>query len=85
MEYDLEINRVIEEIKKNKAKRVCLQFPDGLKPIATKVVDEIKEKVDAEIFIWAGSCYGSCDLPIESKNIGIDMIIHFGHTKWRIK
>jgi len=82
VEYDLEIDKVIEEIKKNKAKRVCLQFPDGLKPMATKIVDEIKEKVDAEIFIWAGSCYGSCDVPVGLENLKFDLLIQFGHSKW---
>ena len=82
MEYDLELDKVIKEIKKNKAKRVCLQFPDGLKPYATKVVDEIKSKINIEILIWGESCYGSCDIPIGLEKLYVDMVIQFGHSRW---
>ena len=40
--YDLELNKVISEIKKTKAKLVLLQFPDGLKQYATAVGDYLK-------------------------------------------
>lgn len=42
--YDLEINKAIEEIKKNKAKIVCIQLPDGLKPKAKEIADLLEEK-----------------------------------------
>ena len=38
MEYDLELNKVIKEIKRIKAKLVCIQMADGLKPKATEIV-----------------------------------------------
>ncbi|NQU98012.1 diphthamide synthesis protein [Candidatus Woesearchaeota archaeon] len=82
--YDFDLKGAIQEIKKQKVKKVLLHLPDGLKPRANEIQREIKKETNAEVFIWAGSCYGACDLPIESKNIGIDLIIHFGHTKWRI-
>jgi len=80
--YDLELNRIISEIKKNKAKLVLLQFPDGLKPYATSVVDYLEEKTKAEFLIWLGSCYGACDLPLglEKINPKIDLVIQFGHS-----
>ena len=37
--YELELDRVVSEIKNKKAKLVLLQFPDGLKIYATSVVD----------------------------------------------
>ena len=30
--YELELNRIIREIKKNKAEKVLLQLPDAFKP-----------------------------------------------------
>lgn len=83
--YDLELKKIILEIKKKKAKFVLLQFPDGLKPYATLIVDflekELKGKV--EFLIWFGSCYGACDVPIglEKLKPKIDLIIQFGHNK----
>jgi 2-(3-amino-3-carboxypropyl)histidine synthase len=46
--YDLELGKIISEIKKNKAKLVLLQFPDGLKPYATVVVDYLEKKTNTE-------------------------------------
>lgn len=81
--YDLEIDKIITEITKQKAKLICLQLPDGLKPKAELLQKEIEEKTDAQIIIWGGSCYGSCDLPLEVKRLGVDLLIHFGHVAWK--
>jgi 2-(3-amino-3-carboxypropyl)histidine synthase len=81
--YDLEIDRIIKEIKKQKAKTVCLQLPDGLKPKAEELQDRLEKETDAQIIIWGGSCYGSCDLPLEVKNLGVDLLIHFSHAAWQ--
>lgn len=85
-EYDLEIDKIVKTIKKNKAKKVLLQFPDGLKPYATTIADEIEKKTKVEILIWLGSCYGACDVPnVEKLKPKIDLIVQFGHTKWPYK
>jgi 2-(3-amino-3-carboxypropyl)histidine synthase len=81
--YDLELERIVNEIKKSKAKLVLLQFPDGLKPYATSVVDYLKNKTKAEFIIWLGSCYGACDLPVGLERIKpkINLIVQFGHSE----
>ncbi len=81
--YNLELEKVISEIKKAKAKLVLLQFPDGLKPYATTVVDYLREKTNTEFLIWLGSCYGACDIPvgIDKLKPKIDMTIQFGHNE----
>ena len=82
MEYDLELERAVKEIKKNKAKNVCIQLPDGLKQYAGKISNEIKKKTKANVMIWLGSCFGACDIPLQIKNAGVDMLIQWGHSKW---
>jgi len=79
--YDLELERVVGTIKKNKAKKVLLQFPEGMKPYAQKIVDEVEDKVNCNCFIWLGSCFGACDLPLEVERLGVDLIVQFGHSK----
>jgi len=81
--YNLELEKVVSEIKKNKFKFILLQFPDGLKPYATAVVDFLREKTNAEFLIWIGSCYGACDSPtgIEKINPKIDFVVQFGHSE----
>ena len=79
--YDLELDKVINEIKKKKAKLVLLQFPDGLKPYATAVVDELEEKTSSEFVIWFDTCFGACDTPIGLENLNIDLVVQFGHSE----
>jgi len=81
--YDLELDKIISEIKKKKAKLVLLQFPDGLKPYATAVVDYLQENTKAEFLIWFGNCFGACDTPVglEKLKPKIDLVIQFGHNE----
>jgi 2-(3-amino-3-carboxypropyl)histidine synthase len=85
-EYDLELDKIVENIKKQKAKRVLLQFPDGMKPYSTVIADEIEQRAGCECIIWMETCYGACDVP----NLGpvekdIDLVIQFGHSTWNYK
>lgn len=82
--YDFEIDKIIKTIKKEKAKLVCLQLPEGLKPQALKLVDAIESKTKAQCLIWLGSCYGACDIPNIEK-FSIDLLIQFGHSSWPYK
>jgi len=81
--YNLELDKAVIEIKKSKAKLVLLQFPDGLKPYATSVVDYLETKTKTKFLIWAGSCFGACDIPLEVERLKpkIDLIIQFGHNE----
>lgn len=80
--YDLEIDRIIKEIKKNKAKLICLQFPEGLKAVAPDVAIEIEKKTNSKVLIWLDTCFGACDTPLGLEKLGVDMLIQFGHAPW---
>ena len=77
--YNLEHSKAIAEIKKAKAKTVCIQLPDGLKPRAKEIADKISSETDSSVFIWSGSCFGACDVP-DLENI--DLLIQWGHSEW---
>lgn len=81
--YFLEIERIVKTIKKEKAKKVLLQFPEGLKPYSTVICDELETKTNAQFFIWLGTCFGACDVPIEVASLGVDLIVQFGHSDWK--
>jgi 2-(3-amino-3-carboxypropyl)histidine synthase len=81
--YNLELEKAISKVRQSKAKKVCIQLPDGLKPKAKEIQDAIEKDTNAQVFIWAGSCFGSCDIPLEVKNLGIDLLIHWGHSAWK--
>jgi 2-(3-amino-3-carboxypropyl)histidine synthase len=80
-QFDLEEERVKQEILKLGAKRVLIQVPEGLKPEAPRIAKTI-EKLGVQPIISADPCYGACDLAsADAETLGADMIIHFGHSK----
>ncbi|MDH5481378.1 MAG: diphthamide biosynthesis enzyme Dph2 [Candidatus Bathyarchaeota archaeon] len=79
--FDFEEERVKQEILKLGAKRVLIQLPEGLKPEAPRLAKAI-EKCDVLPLISADPCYGACDLATkEAESLGVDLIIHYGHSK----
>ena len=81
--YDIEINKIVKTIKKGENKKVLLQFPEGMKPYSTVIANEIEGNTDSEVFIWLGTCFGGCDVPLEVEKLGVDLIIQFGHSVWK--
>ncbi len=79
--FDFEEERIKQEIIKLGAKRVLLQFPEGLKPEGPRIA-EIVETTGALPIISADPCYGACDVAFnEAESLGVDLIVHFGHAK----
>jgi len=83
-EYDLELDKVVKTIKEQKAKKILLQVPDGLKPYSTVIARYLENKTKAECIIWLGTCYGACDLPLGTEKM-VDLVVQFGHSKWNYK
>jgi len=81
MNYNLELDKVSDKINQEKAKLVCIQLPDGLKPNAQEIVDHLEQKTKAKVLIHAGSCFGACDLPTGLESVGVDLLIQFGHAE----
>jgi 2-(3-amino-3-carboxypropyl)histidine synthase len=62
--------------------RIMLQVPAGLKTKVTEIVKKL-EKDGNTVFVSGENCYGACDLREgEAKLLGIDKIIHYGHTRF---
>ncbi len=81
--YNLELNQAVARIKKEKAKLVCIQLPDGLKPKAEEIVNLLEKETKARILIWLGSNFGACDLPLELKRLNVDLVISWGHNAFQ--
>jgi 2-(3-amino-3-carboxypropyl)histidine synthase len=79
--YQLELDRVKEEVKRLGAKRILLQLPDGLRPIAYEIVEGVRDDRDTEVILSGDSCYGSCDIAIrQARELGADLLVHYGHS-----
>jgi 2-(3-amino-3-carboxypropyl)histidine synthase len=83
--YDMNIEKSIKAIKKQNAKNVGLQFPEGLKTQGTNIARILEKETDANIIISGDPCFGACDVS-DSKMKGlVDLIIHYAHTPLPIK
>jgi len=76
------LEEVIERLKKLRAKKVFIQFPEGLRLRVQEMVREI-EKGDMEAVLCVEKCFGACDIrEYEASLLGCDAILHIGHEKF---
>ncbi len=79
LNYDLDIDEVVNRIKKMNACTVGLQFPEGLKTNAVDIARIIENNTDATVIISADPCYGACDVADNDFGAVVDLLVHFGH------
>lgn len=80
-EYEFDTIKALETIKKVGGRIIGLQFPEGLKEHATEIAEKIEENTGATAVIFMDPVYGACDTKDkDAELLGIDLIMHFGHT-----
>jgi 2-(3-amino-3-carboxypropyl)histidine synthase len=80
--YQLEENKIIEEIRKRGCTRVLLQMPEGLKQNGFGLAKFLEEETGVEVFVSGDPCYGACDLALlPRKTINADLLVHVGHAE----
>lgn len=72
------IDQAIETLRKNRAKKILLQVPDGLKPRVFEFFDRFSPEF--QVVISGEAFYGACDTGNYASNNGIDYIVQFGHS-----
>ncbi|GAA6060220.1 hypothetical protein JCM10212_002299 [Sporobolomyces blumeae] len=79
--YNFELAKSIQQIKKNKASRVALQMPEGLAMYGCAIVDILERFSGAECVIMGDVTYGACCIDdYTARALGCDMMIHYGHS-----
>lgn len=79
------IGAAVEKLRKLKAKRVFLQYPEGLKLRVQGMAADL-EKDGFEVVVSVEPCYGACDLrDAEAKRLGCDAILHVGHENFGVE
>jgi diphthamide biosynthesis enzyme Dph1/Dph2-like protein len=81
--YNLELEKAEKRINGSKAKLVCIQLADSLKPKAKEIVEYLEKNTKADIAVWMSSCFGACDIPQNIEKLGFDLLIQFGHSEWK--
>ena len=79
--WDYELDRIVEAVEERDAKKVGLQFPEGLKRRASRVADDLRTLLpdDTNVLISGQPCYGACDLDTYMMR-RTDVFVHFGHS-----
>jgi len=80
-DYDLEIPRVVEEIRKRGSKVVGFQMPDGLKRYIPLLRAAVRSETEAVPIFSTDPCFGACDLSRSLADLGCDLIVHMGHSR----
>jgi 2-(3-amino-3-carboxypropyl)histidine synthase len=76
---DLHLPEVAAKIKKKGARRVALQFPEGLKVRALEAAAFLSQESGAEIMVLGDACFGACDVDSSALRFA-DVLVHFGHA-----
>lgn len=74
----MSVSELISKLNEKGARKVALQFPEGLKRKAAEIADELKQN-GFFVIISGDPCYGACDLALDALQY-CDILVHFGHT-----
>ncbi|XP_033747995.1 2-(3-amino-3-carboxypropyl)histidine synthase subunit 1-like [Pecten maximus] len=79
--YNFEIFKTVWRIRTTQAKRVALQFPEGLLLFACTIADIIEEFTEADTLIMGDVTYGACCVDdFTARALGAELMIHYGHS-----
>lgn len=82
MVLNFQKQKLVNELRKLKPKRVLVQLPEGIKQNAFEI-KKLIEKMKIEVLFSGETCWGACALAIdEAKKSKCDAIIHFGHSEF---
>jgi 2-(3-amino-3-carboxypropyl)histidine synthase len=74
------LGNVIRIARKRKYRTIGLQLPDGMKRAAFEIAVFLSGRTGASVIISGDPCYGACDLALDLEELGVDALVHFGHT-----
>lgn len=80
--YSFEIPKTIHRIRTSGAKKVALQFPEGLLLFATTISDILTQFCPGiETLIMGDVTYGACCIDdYTARALGCDLLVHYAHS-----
>nr|XP_006010867.1 PREDICTED: diphthamide biosynthesis protein 1-like [Latimeria chalumnae] len=79
--YNFEIPKTVWRIKAVQARRVALQFPEGLLLFACTISDIVERFTGAETLVMGDVTYGACCVDdFTARALGADFMVHYGHS-----
>ncbi|MCX8178439.1 MAG: diphthamide biosynthesis enzyme Dph2 [Candidatus Aenigmarchaeota archaeon] len=79
------MNELLDQLKKLKARRVFIQYPEGLKTKIQEISSEL-EKNGYQTVLCCEPTFGACDVrDFEAKRLKCDTVVHIAHTDFGVK
>lgn len=80
--YNFEIHKCVWRVRSTGAKRVALQFPEGLLMYSLVISDILTSFADVtHCFVLGDVTYGACCIDdLSATALGADLLIHYGHS-----
>jgi 2-(3-amino-3-carboxypropyl)histidine synthase len=80
--YNFEIEKTLWRIQETQAKRIGLQFPEGLQMFACILCDILKSLSEIEdCIVLADIVFGACCVEdLTASELNLDLLIHYGHS-----
>ncbi|MDI6806395.1 MAG: diphthamide biosynthesis enzyme Dph2 [Candidatus Aenigmarchaeota archaeon] len=76
------MEKAIQELKKLKARKIFVQFGEGLKLRIQDITRQL-EREGFDVVLCCEVCFGACDIrEAEAEALGCDAILHVGHEKF---
>lgn len=79
-DLEIELDDVIERIRKSGAKVVGLCLPEGLKRRAGHIASHIEQATECTVIVSGEPCYGACDIDAALLDEA-DVVVHVGHSR----
>ncbi|CAM9498304.1 unnamed protein product, partial [Phaeothamnion confervicola] len=80
--YNFEVGKTVWRIRESAARRVALQFPEGLLMYACVIVDILERFGPCDECVVMGDVtYGACCVEdLTAAALGCDLLVHYGHS-----
>ncbi|KAI5968868.1 DPH1 [Candida margitis] len=79
--YNFEIHKTVWNIRKQNAKRVALQMPEGLLIYSLIISDILEEFCQVETLVMGDVSYGACCIDdFTARSLDCDFIVHYAHS-----
>ncbi|KAG0303382.1 Diphthamide biosynthesis protein 1, partial [Dissophora globulifera] len=79
--YSFEIHKTVWSVRKAGAKKVALQFPEGLLMFACTISDILEKFCSVETLVMGDVTYGACCIDdFTAVALGCDFMVHYGHS-----
>ena len=79
--YNFEIHKTVWKLQQAGAKKVALQFPEGLLLYSCVIADILQQYAYVECVVMGDVTYGACCIDdLTAKALDCDFLVHYGHS-----